>query len=120
MVYISAHFQSNVPSMAAWLFVPEVVNHPGRTLYLMTVIESRASSARGVREQERKASNVLFPKDHSKIAHMEPILPDPWNRNFSLWTSVQIYKIECNRMCRSDQKKCYLKLKRSQKDGWLL
>lgn len=79
MVYLSAHLQSNVPSMAAWLFVPELVNHPGRTLYPMTAIASMALSARGWK-RPGKESHVLFPKDLSNITHIEQILAGPWER----------------------------------------
>lgn len=49
--------------MAAGLFASGLVNHPGRTLYvILIVIPSMASNARGISEQERKESGVLFPK----------------------------------------------------------
>lgn len=55
--------------MAVWLFASGLVNHPSRMLYLATAIASIAAKARGIREQERRKSGVLFPKDHSNITH---------------------------------------------------
>lgn len=50
----------------------------------MIVMASMASNARGVREQERKESNVFFPKGHSNKTHVEQIVSDPWKRNTHL------------------------------------
>lgn len=41
--FIILYFQNRVPSMPAQLFVPGLVNHPGRTLYLTTVVASMVS-----------------------------------------------------------------------------
>lgn len=77
-------FQNNVSSIATWLCVPGLFNQHTKTLPLTIIKTSVPLSAQGVSEQEKKESNVLFPKDHSNTTQIEQILPDPWKKKSHL------------------------------------